>query len=390
MEIRTITPDDIPAYQHIVSLAFRRGEQATFTAELLEADDRRRFGVYENGRLQAALGVLDYQMFFGEARRPCGGIFGVASDPATRGRGYAAALIRHSLEDMHERGQYLSSLWPFDFRYYRLFGWEWTGESRLYTIPLRVLKPDAETQYVEGVYDNFAETLNPIYEAMAMRYNGPLVRTPKMWEGKTGLAGNRIRATYVYQRDGQPEGYAILKYGDKSEEIHPENFVALTSRAYRGLLGVIRHHAMTVEKVRWEAGAPPDDPLGSIIMHWDIETKIEPCAMSRVVDVQAALQDLKPSPDLRGTAVVALQDEHAPWNTAHWQITAEGGQVEATRTDATAGVTLDIQAFTQAYWGMPSLLELRRLDRVEMQEESAFDILAALLPEKKAWLYDGF
>jgi predicted acetyltransferase len=388
LEIRPITAEDYEAHRHIISLAFYRGKMPEFTTEIYEQPDRTRIGVFENGRVQAALGILDFEFYFGEDRRPCGGIFGVASDPAMRGRGFAGALLTRSLEIMRDRGQYLSSLWPFDFRYYRGYGWEWAGETRNYTIPLELLPATGEADYVEGVYEPAIPLLDSIYERMANRYHGMAARTLKRWEQLTGPAGGRQRAAYLYRRDGEPEGYALLRYGDKDDELHADELVALTPRAYAGLLGVARRHAMTAKKLIYSA--PMDDMLRSIQNHWDVETKIEPAGMARVVDARAALQAVRPEAGVRGEAVVLLADERAPWNAGTWLVAVEDGRVEVTRTDKEAGVALDIQALTQAYWGSPSLLELWMWDRVDVRNEAQFALLSSVLTPWPVWLHDDF
>src|SRR2546421_6453380 len=151
MEIRVITAEHLEEYRHIVSHSFERGMACEMTAEELEGTER--FGVFEGGRLQASMRILPFEMFFGEERRPCGGIAGVACEPAARGRGYAGALLDRSLELMRERGQYLSSLWPFSFAYYRKFGWEWVGPGMEYKVPLDLLPPEAESKHVESLLD---------------------------------------------------------------------------------------------------------------------------------------------------------------------------------------------------------------------------------------------
>jgi predicted acetyltransferase len=133
-----------------------------------------------------------------------------------------------------------------------------------------------------------------------------------------------------------------------------------------------------------------DDSLRSILNHWDVETRIEPAGMSRVVDARAALEAI-PAPEyLRGEAVLSLADERAPWNAGTWRIAADGGCVQVTRTDREAGVEMDIQALTQAYWGTPSLEDLRRWDRLEVRDEAQFGFLNAVLPPHRAWLNDDF
>src|SRR5687767_12432736 len=180
MEIRPITAEYLEAYRHIVSHSFERGQGCGITAEQL--GEQERLGAFEDGRLHASLRILDFNMFFGEDRRPCGGIAGVACEPAARGRGYAGALIRRSLELMRERGQYLSSLWPFSFEYYQGYGWEWVGPGRQYKVPLALLPAQEESRFVEPLFEDIPAVLNPTYERYAVRYNGMLVRNDKRWE----------------------------------------------------------------------------------------------------------------------------------------------------------------------------------------------------------------
>src|SRR5213596_2596672 len=110
MEIRRIAEADLEAYRHVMSQSFRRGVPNDTTAEKLA--EHTRIGGYENGRLICCMTIIDFEMIFGARRLACGGIAGVGTDPAFRGRGHAGALLRRSLEVMRERRQVLSSLWP--------------------------------------------------------------------------------------------------------------------------------------------------------------------------------------------------------------------------------------------------------------------------------------
>jgi predicted acetyltransferase len=386
VEIKIVTGEHLEAYRHIVSHSFERGRACEISAEDLEA--RERFGVFEGGRLQASLRILDFQMFFGRERRPCGGIAGVACEPAARGRGYAGALLVHSLEVMKERGQYLSSLWPFSFAYYRRYGWEWVGPGRWYKVPLAVIPPQDESKYVEAFSGGVEAELNPVYEEFATRYNGMLARGAKRWQSFERVWAGKSHATFAYRREGRIEGYAKVKYGEKEEEAEATEVVAATPRAYRGLLGVFRRYGMTVKSMKWKGA--PDDPLWSVVCDWDIDTRLEPEGMSRIVDLKAALEALRPDSGIVGACRVAVTDEKAPWNSGTWRIEADSGSVSSAPDSGDAGVSLDIQALTQAYWGSPSLETLRKWGRVAVHQEGAFHTLRALLPEAQVLLMDDF
>ncbi len=388
LEFRPITADDIEQWQRIASFSYERGAPVTVTPEHFGQPDRYRIGAYDGGKLRACLGINDYQMFFGRDRRPCGGVAGVMSEPASRGRGYAGGLMRRSLEVMREDGKYLSSLWPFSFAYYRQFGWEWTGFNRYYKLPIRALWSDKEADYMEPLYEPQADLLNPLYEAQATRYNGPLVRSPGRWPAHLRARDGREPMVYLYRRDGAPEGYAILRFIKNSDTLRVEDFVALSRRAYLGMLGLVHRHEMQGQDV--ELQVPPDDPLWSFIRSYDVETKEVSAGMARVVDVTAALQELEPPAEVRGAAVFALQDETAPWNSGTWRVTAEDGMVTLAPCRDEPGIALDIQALTQAYWGTPSLETLRAWERISVSREADFQLLHALLPSRLVWLADDF
>ena len=386
MEIKPITAEYLDAYRHIVSHSFERGKGCGITAEQL--GEQERLGAFEDGRLHASLRILDFHMFFGEERRPCGGIAGVACEPAARGRGYAGALIKRSLELMRERGQYLSSLWPFNFDYYRGYGWEWVGPARQYKVPLALIPSQEESRFVEPLFEDIPATLNPTYERFAVRYNGMLVRDGRRWDSFQRVWNDRAHSVFVYRRDGEIEGYAKVKYKEKEEEAEASEFVAVTIRAHRGLLGVFRRYGMTVKTMEWNAA--PDDPLWSVLCHWDVESKLEPQGMSRIVDLKPALEALKPDSGLSGSAIVDVLDEKAPWNTGAWRVSAESGSVQVRADSGDSGLGMDINALTQAYWGSPDLDWLRRAGRIEVRSESDFQFVRALLPSRSVLLLDGF
>ncbi len=296
--------------------------------------------------------------------------------------------MKRALELMRERGQYLSSLWPFSFDYYRNYGWEWVGPGHRYTVPLARLPSQEDTRFVEPLFEDVPAVLNPAYEQFAVRYNGMLVRDNGRWDSFQRVWNNRNHSVFVYRRDGQIEGYAKVNYKEKEEEAEASEFVALTNRAYRGLLGVFRRYVMTVKTMEWRAA--PDDPLWSILCHWDVETKLGPQGMSRVVDLKPALEALKPDSSLMGSATIAVRDEKAPWNAGTWRVSADSGAVRVRADTGDAGVIMDIQALTQSYWGSPSLDWLRKARRVEVRSESDYDLLRLLLPARPVLMLDGF
>ncbi|MCL2121469.1 MAG: GNAT family N-acetyltransferase, partial [Clostridiales bacterium] len=53
---------------------------------------------------------------------------GITTAPARRGEGHMSALIRESLAFLRERGVCAAALYPFDYDYYRRYGFAACGE----------------------------------------------------------------------------------------------------------------------------------------------------------------------------------------------------------------------------------------------------------------------
>ncbi len=360
---------------------------------------KTRLGVFDGPRLVACTIIGTLTLAWGEADVPMGGIGGVACTADQRGRGHVGRLLGESLRTMRDAGQFLSGLYPFSFAFYRRHGWDWVGEQRQYSVPTSELKASPEgrllTMY-EGM--DALEIVRPIYETFARRYFGMGLRreaapgdaAPDWW--KRALDHRDGRTTYVQvytdSSTGAAEGYLTFRYpsGDGAGEVG--DFFANTPAAYRGLLSVLHYYAVQVEKITFSA--PMDDPLPLHVMHWDLETKIRPLFMGRVVDVAAALTALRPEAGLSGRLVLQIADAQCEWNNQAFAVTLDAGQVTATFTQDAPGVSVDIQSLSQAYWGQPSLEHLRAAGRVRVTDESQYTLLARLLPPRICFLRDFF
>jgi predicted acetyltransferase len=192
------------------------------------------------------------------------------------------------------------------------------------------------------------------------------------------------RLTYAYGIEG---GYLLWRYpsGEGAGEIR--EYMATTPEAERALLALLRDLGVQVAQGRLTL--PTDTTLFCHAIHNDIELKTEPVFMGRVVDVAAALAALTtPQPD--GALTLAVTDQHASWNEGVWKIAIEAGSVTATPTTEAAQLSLDIQSFSQAFWGIPGLERLRRAGKVDVWDEAAFTRLAALLPSAPVMCWNHF
>jgi len=399
-----------------MSEAFKRGERSD--PEMPETAREtfplaRRLGAFEDDQLVAALTIFDIEVSWDRgAVVRMGGIAGVACAAVSRGRGHVGSLLRESLAVMREWDQPISGLYPFSHGFYRRHGWESVGQKLEFDVPTSVIPAFPEGSHVHS-YDGpeALEIVRPIYEAYASNRRGMttrMSRLPNWWPGNLAHAGAPLPnprhdsrsasvgprpktfTTYVpvYQNPatGTPEGYFTFRYPESGASAKIGEFFALTGAAYRGLLSTMHYYGTQIEKMTW--WGPSDDPLPTFITENQVKTNAYPLFMGRIVDVAAALGGLTGA--VNGHAAIRVRDERAPWNDGVFEVWLEDGKANVSASAAEPDCEIDIQTLSAAYWGKPSLEELRWAGRVIVHDEAAFASLTSLLPPARPYIQDFF
>ena len=385
-EIRLLTPEDMPAHQGLMALAFDQGRVPTEPAE----SKGDFWGLFTGERLRSSLTIRSFEVHWGaDTVLSMGGIAGVASSPEARGAGHVNALLQHALTTMRDKGQVISALYPFSWSFYRAFGWDWVGERREVTLPLEHLPRFAASrglaERVDG--EGAKERLTTAYSAFARRYRGVFTSDSHQWKAIEPRDG---RQAYIFQFPPTGE-YFTWRYSTDGKSGRIGQWIVWTPEGHEALLSVLHYLANQCETA--ELWLPADALLPHFVMHWDLKTTVRPVFMGRVVDVAGALTGLPAPASATGSLMIRLTDEHAPWNAGVWRIASDGSRISCERVEDTGGrmlLEMDIQAFSQAFWGTPSLATLRAAGRVAVRDEMAFDWLSMLLPSAPVFTRDFF
>jgi predicted acetyltransferase len=121
-----------------------------------------------------------------------------------------------------------------------------------------------------------------------------------------------------------------------------------------------------------------------------METTLKTNLQGRVVDLVGALSAWKPDPSARGTLLLDIHDTTAPWNQGTWKVTFEEGGVSVSATTAEAQIQMDIQAFTQAFFGVLTVPTLRKRERLQVHAEPGYPALCELLAGPPGWMSGDF
>ncbi len=392
LEIRKLVGEERSEADLIWLQAFQRGTRSALAGMDAYRDRlgerNERFGLWDSDGLQATFERVHSALHFGpETVLPVGYVSSIACVPASRGRGYGGACLAFLLQQMRDAGQVVSTLQPFDFDYYRPFGWEWICTNRFYKISSRLLQSDPETQHVRAATKEDRSRIREAYQRFAGGYRGMVVRDDVRWNYLLDDTNEHITYTYLYEREGEVEGYLILRGGNAEETWLPE-FLTLTPRSQRGLLGLLRRHKMQARKFSWKA--PEDDSLWSHYYHEEMETTLGAMLQGRVVDLVGAVSAWKPAPSARGTLLLGIHDTTAPWNHGTWKVTFDAGYVAVAASNAEAQIQMDIQAFTQAFFGVATVPFLRIQERLQVHTEPGYLALCALLLGPPMWTDGNF
>ena len=388
VEIREVREEELDDYSNVGRQAFAHGERGENWLKTADRSTMRLLVAVDEDGIQARLCIHDYLVYMGsDAIYKMGAIGGVSCLPASRGKGYAGMLIKRMIEVMQEDGQSISTLFPFAQAFYRNYGWDWVGVSRKYTVPASIMTTTADTEDVRAAKAEDRTALIECYTEFSKRYRGMKVRTDKDWNNKFDDEPGHFTYTYLYENDGKVEGYLTFRKS-KEELAEIDEFITLNTKAQAALIGLLHRHEMQIKKFRWHA--PDNDTLPFVCNHNVVEASVEYVTQARVVDVKEALSQWKPNAGKSGSVVIQVADKYAPWNQGTWKVEFGGGGVNIAKTTDTAQVSLDIQALSQAFYGTPTVCDIRRADRLQVHDEAGYSAFAELLTGPPMYTADHF
>lgn len=392
MQIRQLTAEEFESRIALSEFAF----QYKVAPERLE-EERAHFrpeetwGLFdEESKLLSALTILPLEIFVQGRILRMGGIAGVASWPETRRGGNVTGLLKRSLEVMRDQGQTVSMLAPFQFSFYRKFGWEFTIERKRYEIEMELLpkRKDAPGRLERVSKD--AGIFKELYRNFASRYNGTLNRTEDWWSRKV-LNRSGIAVVW-YDDQGQPGGYICYEVQNRVLTVH--DWAWNDNRARAALWSFIANHDSMAERVH--VTVPESDDLSYFLPNPRFKQEIVPYFMSRIVDVEAfaALYPFREAND-EERLILEVRDEYAAWNERRFcfVLGTDGSCTLAAETSIMQGsspiASCDIQVLTAMMLGNRRPLRLYESGLLQGDRQAA-EILERRIPLRDAYLADFF
>jgi predicted acetyltransferase len=339
------------------------------------------YSIFEGDTLAAKLHLLSLEIWLGNEKFPMGGIAGVSTYPEYRRKGHVRSLLTHSLEEMKNKGEYISMLHPFDIQFYRKFGWEVFAYFDKVSLKKKDLNP---LQEVNGFIkrfnkDTYPEDLHELYDQYAHKHNGMLVRTKDWWKERSITD---LWVAIYYDENKVPLGY--LSYEVKNEKLKVEEFIPLTAEARYGLWNFICQHDSMINEA--ELVLNTNEPLPFLLKDPRVKIEKYPYFMSRIVDVERFLNNYLNNIEFNDCVHLTVKDDNADWNNRTFKVESQGvKESEAIEND----VKMTINILTAMIFGVYSPQTLFDMGQLEGKWEDVVK-LEKLTLKSRPLFYDFF
>jgi predicted acetyltransferase len=306
------------------------------------------FALFEDGNPVAGVAAAPMVQQVRGKEFEMGGVWGVATQPAARRKGYCKQLMTTLLETMRAQQQTLTCLYPFRESFYQRLGYITFPQGQKVSLDPATLAPllktdlggEVERMLISEGYDLYRDYL----KGHRQRVHGmAYFKHPKRAaadDDKSWLAVARV--------DDQPVG--VMLYSLKGEEVTLFTFQATrfyyhTSQGKYLLLNWIARHVDQAKTA--EIWLPSFERPETWLADLDVEVeKNSMTPMGRVLDI-AEIGGMETG---NGVFSARISDPTCPWNEGVWQFDGRGGSLDVSPAQQ-ADCDLTIQALSALVYG---------------------------------------
>ena len=340
----------------------------------------------EGNRVCSCLQLLPYRMQLRGRPVDVSYIVGVATRPEYRGRGHAARLLQYADTILRKRNIHCSVLLPFQYDFYRKYGWEICYDLLTY----REMEEPKYTGKITGTYQRLEicdiKALSDCYLHFMKGFHGYLIRNQNDWEKILRDLELDHGIGFRYLKDNITTGYILYTLRDKELCIH--ELLYQNPEAKEALIRLAFHHMGQVSRISWKAPSADTTYLSMKDSRGKLEK--ETFVMGRIHNIIGALSGIPFSGD---PFVLRVSDPMIQSNNGCYFLKEKSSVLNITATGKEPDVQMDIRTLTQLLWGFCAAdfsLEEGRLKCREEREERVLTSLSALFPPKNNFMTEEY
>jgi predicted acetyltransferase len=403
VELRTITPEEVPAYALADSYAFAfRPEDGELHAPWVAAELDRTLAAFEGAEIVGS--GRNYSLELTPPGAPpiaAGGVSWIGVRPTHRRRGILTRVMATLFEDSAARGESVSILTASEGGIYGRFGFGVASRHRALSIDTRGVEfrtpaPSGRLRMAEP--EESSKLAPELFERVRRARTGAVSRPDSWWPGEWAPAESvKPRFDVVYEQDGRVDGLAV--YSVRHEHVGgvPDNRAAV-----RDLLAV----SPDAEHALWRFLCGMDLVSRVDVMHAPVDTHLpwlltDPRRVqttmlndwlwARPIDVPAYLSARRYGAAER--LVLEVHDAFRPDGAAAGRFALDAGPDGAAcaRTADTADLVLGVEELGAISLGDVPPSVLARAGRVEERTPGALAAAdRAFAADRSPFLYTWF
>lgn len=315
-----------------------------------------------------------------------GGVTGVGTYPEYAGLGLMNDLMKQGLQNMRAAGQHISYLFPYSIPYYRKKGWEIISDVITYKVrDTQIPKPYEVAGRMERVKWDHPD-IKQAYEQFSRKENAAMIRNELAWDEHFRWEREELSACVYYNEYHEPTGYMYYKV--ENETFYVREMIFNNEDARRGLWNFIGAHFSMVYYV--EGKIFQNEPLSFFLEDGEIEEKISPYYMARIVDASEFLLEFPFTNQPKSGFTLELTDPILEWNTGTFSF-EWNNEKKLTESNAQQEhvIKTDVQTLCTMLLNYKKASHLKEVGRLSASEET-IHFLEQIIPNNEPWFSDYF
>ena len=369
LEMRTVTPDEFEQWVRAEARSYGNRLAADPEALRPHFDLDRSVAVFDRGNIVGGSHSHRIEMSIPGGSAVAAGVANVAVQPTHRRQGVMSRMMRHQLEDIHQRGEALSVLFASESGIYGRFGYgmgsmreEWSIQ-RQYTEFTQRHESAGRFFFVDPV--DIGKELSDVARRSTKDRPGVIQKAPHLWERESRASVHREGGPgglfYVaYEDAGKVEGY--VKYRTSGNTLTVNELMA-TNKDATAALWRFCFDLDLITNTEAER-RPLDDPLPWMLIDpRRLQRTTRDGLWLRLVDAAAALE-MRGYTEA-GRLVLEVRDDVCTWNQGRFELETSTEGATCRPSDSSPDLTTAVSALASAYLGTASFATLSQTALVD-------------------------
>ncbi|MEE9410065.1 MAG: GNAT family N-acetyltransferase [Candidatus Heimdallarchaeota archaeon] len=324
-------------------------------------------GFFENNELLATAGTLDFQMFVRNQILSCAGVAIVMTDPIHRKKGYIRKLMVEILQKKFEEGYDITTLWPFNHKFYQKFGYENCEKAITYKFSPSDLKSSLKIEESVNIREIKDEKdyilLNQIAHSAQNKYTR-IIGKLDAWILRDSSEKFKF---YIFERKNDPVGYISFKFR-KSKKEEWVTDITIVDLAYidvktkHSVFAFLRNFESDISNIL--INLPYEEEILSFLNDIKDEHKFAQWPpMSRILNVKSTIEKLSFPITTNSILYAEIKDEVIEENSGIWKFKIRDGKcstqkIPKSESEENKVLKFKIGEFTQLVVGVIGIKNL--------------------------------